>query len=161
LIIAGLLTEKFYPGVSNTPATKTTKTMSKLVTPIDHLRAFAAQIYREGRRTDADTILGHIQAIEAQLLPNVLIADMKRVAAETSAKIDGAYTTVELSVKQSGDRTIIDFQGYTESGGHTRKCETLAEVEALILPDKAAIQKKAKELRAELAKLEAMAGGAK
>jgi hypothetical protein len=92
---------------------------------------------------------------------NELIKEMVRIAEETAAGIGEEYTTVEVKVRRSGGRTWVTFQGYTAPGGHAVECETLDEVAALIRPSKDTLAAKAQELREELAKVEALAGGAK
>lgn len=90
-----------------------------------------------------------------------MVKEMVRIVEETSAKTGGEYTTIDLTVTRSGDRTFIKFKGYTKSGALTRDCQTLEEVETLIFPDKVKLEAKAKELREELARVEALAGSVK
>jgi hypothetical protein len=92
---------------------------------------------------------------------NALIKEMVKLAEETAAAIGEEYTSVELKVRRSTGRTWVTFQGYTAPGGHTVECETLDEVTRLIAPNKEKLEAKAKELREELARVEALAGGAK
>jgi len=60
------------------------------VTPLEHLRAISAQLHREGRRTDSESILTHVQQAEAEHAALVAVAEAAK-AAQAMARARGLH----------------------------------------------------------------------
>lgn len=83
------------------------------ITPLNHLRAIAAQIYRNGSKTDADAILTRVQQAEAEHAALVAVAEVAKELREYNHADNAGFSA---SCGEKLDVAIANLAAVREGG---------------------------------------------